>query len=616
MPKRLSDAGKVSGGKKQKGIQAAFKAGQSNKTTTIQLEQEFKKKQLDVHLVQSVRQAADKYKKQWSQKCSFQRRRDTGNNTDGDGDLDASGLKFLEAFRHTLNDIEARNCAVDQNILDTLILVIRNDSVHVHGLVSRQAFSLLRTYLHKVPFAWTQRNDNDDANAQPIVVNCYDAAWMPLSIGLKSFSKKHLLCPDMEASGKAFYTESTATYTAGSGSGSSGSRDKNANKFDTVFDMIYRFFENALISDELDRNGDLQVLAYLVDLIEQDLGARLTAFKAHASGAAVAAEDGNNSYSSNDGKRMALLQHTALWRICCIDLVSNASRQDLVHILMKLVASAEGVFKEADEVDNCSDDDADDDNDDDNAIIAEPQEGPEDAVAFPCVFTRRQLAALASRFLRAQMALFGAAEDAGMFFSTARYRSPTTNYRVLMDEALLACFLGNKKVCYTEEHIRAFLLTLSPRDRLRFIGHFMAHTFAKTWDMEAKGGLTALIDTESMIQIGGRDAERYQDVDMLSAVKSLNIDMKVALKVYHHAGIVASLLTTIILTGKQVMEAGGSVYCGIGGSVEGLKREIETALKSVAERCFGGAGEKDPGCALSASGMNDLVHGQMALQCW
>lgn len=604
MPKRVSDAREVSSGKKQKGIQAAFKAGQSNKITTIQLEQEFKKKQLDVHLVQTVRQAADKYKKEWSQKCSFQRRRDTGNNTDGDGDLDASGLKFLEAFRHTLNDIEARDCAVDQNILDTLILVIRNDSVHVHGLVSRQAFSLLRTYLHKVPFAWTQQNDaNDGGNAQPIVVNCYDAAWMPLSIGLKSFSKKHLLCPDMEASGKAFYTESTATYNAGSGSGS---RDKKTHKFDTVFDMIYKFFENALISDELDRNGDLQVLAYLVDLIEQDLGARLTAFNAH--------KDGDDYSNMNGGKRMALLQHSALWRICCIDLVSNASRQDLIHLLMKLVASAEGVFKEADEVDSSSSDDAD--NDDNNAIIVEPQEGPEDAVAFPCVFTRRQLAALASRFLRAQMALFGAAEDAGMFLSTARYRSSTSNYRVLIDEALLACFLGSKKVCYTEEHIRAFLFTLSPRDRLRFIGHFMAHTFAKTWDMEAKGGLTALIDTENIIQTGGRDAERYQDVDMISAVKSLNVDMRVALKVYHRAGIVASLLTTIILTGKQVMEAGGEVYCGVKGSLEGLKREIAVALKSVAERCFGGAGERDPACALSASGMNDLIHGQMALQCW
>ena len=579
----------VSDQKRQRTIDVTLNTAQ---TPIFSAETQAQHAPLDLYYQQTLVQCADYYLKVWSSRCAGKNRaKSSALQGDGDLDLDFAGLRFLEAFRHVVQDAVIQKEVINPRMVEVIILILRNDCFHQHTQVSRQAYNLIRKYLTHFPYSWVE-----DREAGPCIVtsSANTAVWFPLDLEFDGFSSKFIMVRDLKVAGDSYHQINSD----GAVLLENKRRDKKLNRYETPHDLVLDFFQNALNSDDLDRNGDLMLLCYLVRILEEDLAARLTVFNSYR----------NLTNAKDISRRNALLEHSLLWRVSASELVSSSSRQDMIHTVMKVIASAEGVVKEAEGVSNAHGDEEDKD---DPAILL--SDALPDAQAFPCIMTRRELAAVAARFLRAQLELFGTAEDAGMFLSTSRVRSAGTNHRSALDEGMLSSFLGPTSVCNTEERICAFLACLPHRDKLRCVGLHIARQFARTYESEAKGGLQALLDSEAMLRSGGRDAVAYQDVDLVSAVKSITLENGIrAIKVYKRSSIVAILLFTIATSSFVMKVQGMQVPCGkhaLGDLASELKKAFSIVISLHIEH-----GHRDAAYHLPTDGTNYCLYAEHALE--
>ena len=92
--------------------------------------------------------------------------------------------------------------------------------------------------------------------------------------------------------------------------GSGAPQRQRDNKFSSAFELITHCVQKALDSAEVDFNGDLQLLQYLLVVIEQDLDVRLAAHDEMKN------KNGTEANTLKSlGKRRALLEASLAWRI-------------------------------------------------------------------------------------------------------------------------------------------------------------------------------------------------------------------------------------------------------------------------------------------------------------
>jgi hypothetical protein len=78
-------------------------------------------------------------------------------------------------------------------------------------------------------------------------------------------------------------------------------------RFSCAYDLLLHCFNGALRSAEVDCNGDLMLLRYMLTVLEQDLRARMKVF---------AAFSGNESDDDKvRGRQIAVLTSSLMWRI-------------------------------------------------------------------------------------------------------------------------------------------------------------------------------------------------------------------------------------------------------------------------------------------------------------
>lgn len=379
----------------------------------------------------------------------------------------------------------------------------------------------------------------------------------------KSLTAKYLLVPDISISGRNYKIDTEASLNT---------RHLPDNKFRSPYEFLFHGIKAGVDSAKFDLNGDLMLLKYVLSVVEQDLDCRLHVHSAYAD---------NSEENGVQDKRRAVLENSLAWRIFTCPLTDHMQRHRMVKAIMELiVADVADVDLEA--------------------IVDEPEE---DAPAGACVFTRRELAAIASRLLNCMLKIYGAAEAAGAFLCTSKHRSHHQNQRTVMDEFMLKQFFSKEAVCKTPDACKAFLNSLAPRDALRLLGLFIAQQFNNTYDKEAKGGLHGLIKANAILNRGS-DAAGFIEVDMVEAVTSINMDPGRAVKVYKAAGYLTMVVSGIASAAHALTVQGEPLPCGE-SSPAALWGALQEAVKNVAGKVKESGGSA--GSMVNHGALADLV---------
>ena len=109
-----------------------------------------------------------------------------------------------------------------------------------------------------------------------------------------SFTSQHLLNEDMAISGRNYSADKART------------KRERETKFTSPADLLKHCLSKAIKSAEQDFNGDLQLLQYLITVMEQDVDTRMAAFQElEVVGGAEA----------TGRSRKTLLENSLAWRI-------------------------------------------------------------------------------------------------------------------------------------------------------------------------------------------------------------------------------------------------------------------------------------------------------------
>lgn len=116
----------------------------------------------------------ENYLESWGEKCKT----NSTNRTlmKEQVDLDRHGIKFVNSVRHFSEHAYSIGMEVPKELLEQLVLVMRNDVVHQYSHVSRAAYECLMELLEKRPYAVVEHEDNNEICF--VNVRC-DAAWLP-----------------------------------------------------------------------------------------------------------------------------------------------------------------------------------------------------------------------------------------------------------------------------------------------------------------------------------------------------------------------------------------------------------------------------------------------------
>ena len=113
-----------------------------------------------------------------------------------------------------------------------------------------------------------------------------------------SFSSRYLMIADMALAGRNYHHDQHG--------GAAHKREKEE-RFSCAYDLLLHSFNGALRSAEVDLNGDLMLLRYMLTVLEQDLRARMKVF------AAYSGEEYDND--TVRGRQTAVLTSSLMWRI-------------------------------------------------------------------------------------------------------------------------------------------------------------------------------------------------------------------------------------------------------------------------------------------------------------
>lgn len=356
-------------------------------------------------------------------------------------------------------------------------------------------------------------------------------------------------------------------------------------------ELVLHCVRKGLASAEVDFNGDLQILSYLLTIMEQDLDARVKVFE--ALGAAGKRESSGIPAPARGG----LLENSLAWRLYAGPLVGTETRRDLIRALVELTACWDEAAAEGD-------------------IDAAAEEPEDDAPAGSCVLTRGELAAVAARTLRLLLRVFGAAEGAGAFLAHNAHRAATINHRMALDAALLEAAWSEKCICKRAAAVAALLRALSPRDALRLLGLLTAQKFCRTYEASSLGQFGKIVGdlappmhaAHSMLT-RGTDVGTFFQVDLCPAVATLHREPGRAAKAYKGADHLAVVIAAVAAAAAALAAAGEDVPTGDEG-MAGLKRELQAAARAVVGLAAGGA---DGAAHLTGVGLAELVAAQMTI---
>jgi hypothetical protein len=180
-PRKRNSPTEAQGANKKK--QAPLTFGNAAIKRSVTVEQTTEPQLLDAGTCQELTRASDIYCQQWGEKCEPQARTPRAGTVREDVDLDAAGMKVIEAFRHCMQQGVASGEMLDPRFLETLVLILRNDAIHTHTRVSRAAFSTLCAYLEAFPYARLVMGPEGtgEGGGKPVVVLNPLSAWTPLS---------------------------------------------------------------------------------------------------------------------------------------------------------------------------------------------------------------------------------------------------------------------------------------------------------------------------------------------------------------------------------------------------------------------------------------------------
>jgi hypothetical protein len=547
--------------------------------------------ELERALLQDLEQAVEAYQQAWGEKCEQSSCAASGGAARAEV-LDAAGLRAVAAFRHAGALAAARGAALPAWALEALALVTRCDVIHARSGVSRAAAAALAAHLAARPYA---RLERAGAGGTPRVVTDARAAWVPLDdANRRGFTWEHLMVPDMALSGRAF---AAARRGGAPPPPPAGGRTRCAARWATPLELVQHCVDAARLSDKEDRNGDLLLWEYLLCVLEQDLAARLEAHAALRPEAEAAAAAGDGARAA---RRKVLLQHSLAWRVFACEYASPEQRRVLARGLAALiVADAEAAAGGAPAGDG--------------ALAATEEEPEDDAPAGACAFTRRELAALAARTLRAMLALHGAAEGAGDFFAAGKHRAAAVNHRTALDAALLDELWMESGVVRAPGAGAALLRALAPRDALRLLGLHLGRRFAKTYADQAGPFAKLFADIAPALEAAaaapgrGTELATFFEADLVAALASLHREPGRTVLVHRSAEHVAALLGAGAAAAAALVAAGEPLPAGAApAAVAAELREAAAAAAALA------GSDRSAARVLSRAGAAQLVAARMA----
>lgn len=601
-PKRASGVRSPgSSGKKQQTIMGSFQASKPKLAPTEVIAS---MPELSVEHTSELEQAVDAYCLSWAEKCGQKSNYHDGINRE-DVDLDSRGLHLVRAFVDAAQLASSRDQTVSNGkFLDKLVLVMRNDVVHQSSHVSRAAHAALMSYLSAFPYAQVKRYPTEgSAPGQPYLLINPAVVWIPLESDRQSFTSKYLLGPDMTIAGQ--------TWQKGGGTSTTSRRFKGSS-WASPLHLIVHCMEMGERAATMDFNGDLQLLDYLLAVMEEDLDGRLLVHQGLGSITNGAGGSSSRAKEADEiaGRKRALLENSLTWRIVAGSYAEPEVHQKLIRSIVHLIVGG-GNAPGFDSGDGNSSEE------EDAGLNAAEEEPDDDAPAGISVFTSRELASMASRVLNLMLKLYGAAESAKAFLSTGRHRSSSVNYRMALDSHLLSVMWGTGGPASRRPHtLKKLLRALTPRDALRLLGLLAARKFSQTYDASSvtKYGIredvsTSLFEAHSMISRGS-DLNSFFEVEAVPMLASLHCGPSRAARAYGSINHVAAVISGIAVAVATRVALGEDLASGPGG-MEALKFELAAAIKATAELSKGGAG----GVAhrLSTLGMNELAIAQMAL---
>jgi hypothetical protein len=551
--------------------------------------------ELERALLQDLEQAVEAYQQAWGEKCEQSSCAASGGAARAEVALDAAGLRAVAAFRHAGALAAARGASLPSSALEALALVTRCDVVHARSGVSRAAAAALAAHLAARPYA---RLERAGAGGAPRVVTDARAAWVPLDdANRRGFTWEHLMVPDMALSGRAFAAErrggAPPPPPAGGRTGA-----RRATRWATPLELVQHCVDAARLSDKEDRNGDLLLWEYLLRVLEQDLAARLEAHAALRPEAEAAAAAGDGARAA---RRKVLLQHSLAWRVLACDYASPEQRRGLVRGLAALVvADAEAAAGGAPAGG-------------DDALAAAEEEPEDDAPAGACVFTRRELAALAARTLRAMLSLHGAAEGAGDFFAAGKHRAAAVNHRTALDAALLDELWMESGVVRAPGAGAALLRALAPRDALRLLGLHLGRRFAKTYADQVGPFKKLFADIAPALEAAaaapgrGTELATFFEADLVASLASLHREPGRTVLVHKSAEHVAAMLGAGAAAAAALVVAGEPLPAGAApAAVAAELRKAAAAAPALA------GSDRSAAHALGRAGAAQLVAARMA----
>jgi len=195
------------------------------------------------------------------------------------------------------------------------------------------------------------------------------------------------------------------------------------------------------------------------------------------------------------------------------------------------------------------------------------EEPEDDSPAGACAFSKAGLAEISSRLLNNMLTLFGAMESIGGFLATSSHRSASSNYRIAIDDYLVASFWLEKGYCKHLEAANALISSLDPRDAVRLIGFVAAHKFTRAYDTtylqksdpQCIEQVQTLFDAMDAMSLRSKDLDCFFEIEMNAVLSSLMVDMGRSIKMYRTADHVALLLASIATSMSKLLVDGKPV---------------------------------------------------------
>ena len=189
-----------------------------------------------------------------------------------------------------------------------------------------------------------------------------------------------------------------------------------------------------------------------------------------------------------------------------------------------------------------------------------------------------------------------------------------------LDSYVLEALASEKGICKTPEAAGALFRVLAPRDCLRLIGLLAAEKFSKTYsELDVQGTFSKLVGdigpylhtTYGMLD-RGTDVKTFFQVDISPVLASFHREPSRAIKTYKSAEYLAGMISAIASAVCALDAAGKQIPTGSNG-MEGLIKELTSAITAIATLAKGEKEGSSNGLMLSKDGVCELVCAQMAV---